>query len=212
MVNDGHALPLWVDLTTAMVMMETARAIFFHGMQDERFGFLSNFYGCRFTDAHGNLFRSSEQYFMKQKQEAFEPQNERLARAIMTAATPSRAKALGRTVKNYDDDVWKTKRYAAMLQALKLKFASSDDLRARLLATGDKAIYEASHRDAIWGIGLGINKIAEMFRENRWFRESGQVPPPIQESYFGSNLLGKALMETREWLRSMQEQQELERV
>lgn len=191
-----------------MVMMETERAIFFHGKQDERFGFLSSFYECRFTDVNGDFFRSSEQLFMKKKQETFDPQNERLAKAIMTAATPSRAKALGRTVQNYDDDVWQTQRYGVMLQALKLKFSSNDDLRSRLLATGDKTIYEASHRDAIWGIGLGINKIAEMFREIHWFRESGEVPLSIQESSFGTNLLGKALMETREWLRSQEQEQE----
>ena len=57
------------------------------------------------------------------------------------------------------------------------------ELRAKLLATGDRILAEASPRDNIWGIGMS----AEAAKQNR--REWGQ------------NLLGKALMDIRGLLR-----------
>jgi ribA/ribD-fused uncharacterized protein len=115
------------------------------------------------------------------------------------------AKKLGRQVRNYDDQIWREKRFAAMVDALKLKFVQNDELRVRLLATGVKQLYEAAARDAIWGIGLGVNQISNMFREDESFQRSGDVDAETQRECFGSNLLGRALMETREWLRTHQQ-------
>jgi ribA/ribD-fused uncharacterized protein len=183
-----------------MDFVETQRAVYFYGQKNPAVGFLSNFHPCEFTDAGGRRFFSSEQYFMKRKQELFDSQNETLAVAILQARTPSVAKKLGRQVKNYDDAVWGEHRYEVMLQALKLKFASDEALASKLLATGDKALYEASRRDAVWGIGLSVANVAKMFRESESFRLTGYVDQEIQEMCFGANLLGNALMEARAWL------------
>lgn len=185
---------------SASSSLETARAVYFYGQRDPRFGCLSNFHPCRFADEHGRTFYSSEQYFMKKKQETFDPDNAKLAIAILKAKSPPVAKKLGRQVQNYDDKVWGEKRYGVMVDALKLKFASDEQLKDVLLSTEHKSLYEASHRDAIWGIGVSVLKIQEMFRETRMFRETGDLDPDTRAGWFGSNLLGKALEETRSWL------------
>ena len=67
-----------------------------------------------------------------------------------------------------------------------LKFTASEDaedLRAMLLATGERELVEASPRDRIWGVGF-----AEKNAENNRVR-------------WGQNLLGKALMNVRARLR-----------
>lgn len=177
----------------------TASAVYFYGQQDPTFGCLSNFHPCRFKDESGQTFFSSEQFFMKKKQETFDPENEKLAIAILKAKSPSVAKKLGRQVQNYDDRVWDEKRFGFMVEALKLKFSSDDALRDTLLATEHKNLYEASRSDAIWGIGVSVEKIQETFRDSAEFREMGDLNEKTRANWFGSNLLGKALMETRSW-------------
>lgn len=184
----------------ASTSLETATAVYFYGQRDPRFGCLSNFYPCRFTDEDGQTFFSSEQYFMKRKQDTFDPENRELAVAILKAKSPPVAKKLGRQVGNYDDAVWTEKRYNVMVDALKLKFASDEQLQDVLLSTEHKRLYEASRQDVIWGIGVSVTKIQELFRESRTFRETGDLDTETRAGWFGSNLLGKALEETRSWL------------
>ncbi|KAF1780386.1 Conserved hypothetical protein CHP02464 [Phytophthora cactorum] len=183
-----------------MDFVETDYAVFFYGQREPKFGFLSNFHPCEFTDPEGQRFYSSEQYFMKRKQELFDPDNGKLAIAILRAKAPAVAKKLGRQVKNYDDEVWAEHRYEVMLEALKLKFSSDEDLAAKLLATSNKSLYEASRRDAIWGIGLSVASVAKMLRESESFRRTGDVDTETRNLCFGKNLLGNALMEARAWL------------
>ncbi|KAI9986268.1 hypothetical protein PInf_025195 [Phytophthora infestans] len=159
-----------------MDFVETDRAVYFYGQRDAKFGFLSNFHPCEFMDTEGRRFYSSEQYFMKRKQEMFDPANGKLAIALLRAKAPAAAKKLGR-------------------QALKLKFS------AKLLATSDKSLYEASRHDAIWGIGLSVASVATMFRESESFRRTGNVDAETRDLCFGKNLLGNALVEARAWLR-----------
>lgn len=113
-------------------------------------------------------------------------------------------KALGRQVKDFDEKIWDERKYNLMLSyssstdlraADKLriveegnhhKFTISEDaenLRAMLLATGDRELVEASPRDKIWGIGYAEKDAG--YKRARW----------------GQNLLGKALMSVRRRLR-----------
>lgn len=93
-------------------------------------------------------------------------------------------KALGREVKNFDDDVWKRVREHVVLTGSLHKFRQNEELQELLLATEEKTIVEASPRDKIWGIGFGERRALE--ETKRW----------------GLNLLGKALMEVREILKA----------
>ena len=73
-----------------------------------------------------------------------------------------------------------------MIEGNFLKFSQNLALRDFLLATGDTVLVEASPYDCIWGIGL------------RKDDPDSRVP----EKWHGENLLGFALMEVRDLLRT----------
>jgi ribA/ribD-fused uncharacterized protein len=105
---------------------------------------------------------------------------------ILAAPGPDKVKAIGRRVKNYDDAAWSRERYAVVVEGNLAKFGQDAALKGFLLGTGDKLIVEASPVDPIWGIGLAKD-------------DPAAVKP---REWRGENLLGFALMEVRERLRS----------
>ena len=129
-------------------------------------------------------FFNSEQYFMYMKAIVFGDYD--TAEKILKTKNPKKAKALGREVKNYDDKVWNEMRYKIMVDANKAKFGQNKEI-ADLLTSEEfkgKGFVEASPVDGIWGI-----------------RMSEDDPLADDEANWrGTNLLGKALDETREWL------------
>jgi ribA/ribD-fused uncharacterized protein len=153
-------------------------SIYFYN-EDETHWFLTNFYISNFTDEQGNEYCCNEQFFMKKKQELFDPANLELAAAILASKSPSIIKGLGRQVSNFSDKVWDEHKYEIMKAGLRLKFRQNDDLRRRLLATAPLRLYEASPKDRVWGIGYSADAL------------------PADESLYGQNLLGKALEEVR---------------
>lgn len=164
---------------------ETDNAIFFYGHKNYKYSWMSNFYMCKFI-SNGIEFNCSEQYFMKKKQEQFDPDNTTLANDIIKTKSPAVAKKLGRQVKNYDESTWDSLRYNIMLDAIRLKMQYNFDLKEKLIATHPKQLYEASHFDKIWGIGKSVANIKYEYERTNTFKSNGL------------NLLGKALMEVRE--------------
>ena len=156
-----------------------ASYIFFLGTSGN-YGFLSNFYKCSFT-VEGVTFNCSEQYFMKRKQEAFDPDNHQLAQCILGETNSVMIKKYGSMVKNYNDKTWNSLRYNVMCDALHYKFTQNPNLMQNLIETGDTILVEANPHDNIWAIGLSL-QIARTVPESEWK---------------GQNLLGKALMHTR---------------
>lgn len=98
-------------------------------------------------------------------------------------AHPSRAKALGREVRNFDLEVWKREADGVVEEGNLRKFGQSEELKEILLGTGDRQLIEASPDDMIWGIGFDSDNAEG------------------KESEWGNNGLGKALMKARERLR-----------
>jgi ribA/ribD-fused uncharacterized protein len=94
---------------------------------------------------------------------------------------PLQAKRIGRRVRGFDESAWEAAVAEVARAVLRAKFSSTPALKEALLATGDRAIAEASPRDAKWGIGLGARNPA------------AQDP----SKWRGTNLLGKALEEIR---------------
>ncbi|KAF1955570.1 DUF1768-domain-containing protein [Byssothecium circinans] len=161
----------------------TGDRVFFFGAQKEN-GCLSNMFRSRF-EKNGNVFLTVEHYFQYQKAAMFE--DAAAMRKILAAPNPKSAKAFGRKVKNFEDKPWVDAVYGIVIEACRLKFTESEfasELRAQLLATGNAEILEASRTDRRWGIGLTIKQAME---------HNGPWP--------GQNLLGRALQETRQWLR-----------
>lgn len=92
---------------------------------------------------------------------------------VLRTPDPFRVKKLGRAAVLRPD--WDAVKYDRMVTVLKAKFSQNPRLRDLLLLTGDRAIHE-NCADAWWGGGPHYPK--------------------------GRDLLGKALMEVRAWLRA----------
>ena len=103
-----------------------------------------------------------------------------VATQILAATTPIEVKALGRQVKDFDEQIWKENRYRIVKEGNILKFTQHSDLQEKLLATKGKMLVEASPRDRVWGIGYGAKNA--LANKERW----------------GLNLLGLVLVEVRD--------------
>lgn len=146
-------------------------------------GFLSQWFGCDFSD-EDRAYTSTEQYMMYHK--AMAMGDIESANAIMKTDDPETQKFIGRHVSNYDDDLWDYARYNVVVEGNWLKFSQNPDLAEGLFDLGDRILVEASPEDRIWGIGL-----------------APQDPLVLDETKWdGKNLLGKAIMEVRDELRS----------
>ena len=106
-------------------------------------------------------------------------------RQIARAGSPQSAKQLGRKVRPFDDAGWQTLVCHVAREVVYQKFSKLPPLRAHLLATGSQILAEATRNDQIWGIGLNID-------------EDISVPA----RWRGTNVLGWALMQTRDRLRT----------
>ena len=76
-------------------------------------------------------------------------------------------KALGRQVKNYSDIIWNGRRQIIVYRGLLEKFSQNEDLRKKLLDTGESILAECAVQDRIWGIGLSM-KDERRFRIEQW--------------------------------------------
>ncbi|MDE6591718.1 MAG: NADAR family protein [Oscillospiraceae bacterium] len=157
------------------------KIICFHN-PDEINGYLSNWYLSDFVFG-GVKFTSGEQYMMYRKAMVFGDTD--IAGEILETDNVGKIKALGRSVKNYDEKVWDGLRQVIVYKGLVQKFAQNEDLKKKLLDTGENILAECAVQDKIWGIGLSI-KDERRLDMNEWQ---------------GRNLLGFALMCVRDELR-----------
>ena len=142
---------------------------------------LSQWFRCSFV-VDGTTYATAEHFMMAEKARLFGDRN--ALAAILAAGTPSDAKALGRTVRGYDEPAWERARSEAVVRGNLGKFGQNPGLRTFLLGTAPHVLVEASPRDRIWGIGMGARN-PDAREPTRWR---------------GRNLLGFALMETRDRL------------
>ncbi|MBO0763834.1 MAG: NADAR family protein [Hyphomicrobiaceae bacterium] len=129
-------------------------------------------------------FKSAEHYMMAAKARLFADEVARPK--ILAAPTPREAKALGRKVRGFNEEVWAEQRFEIVVEASIEKFGQNSELGAYLLKTGDAVLLEASPVDRVWGIGLAADDPRAM-RPGQWR---------------GLNLLGFALMRARTALKT----------
>lgn len=158
------------------------RVLGFHN-PDEEYGYLSNWYLSDFV-VKGMKFSSMEQYMMYSKAILF--QDEESAAEIMDTNDVGKIKALGRGVKQYNDVVWNGMRQMVIYEGLLAKFSQNEELKEKLLSTGDAILAECAVQDRIWGIGCSM-KDEKRFNMSKWN---------------GQNLLGFALMKVRKELQN----------
>lgn len=128
----------------------------------------------------GKRFLTAEHYMMYGKAMLFD--DKKAAEKILTATSPGAVKAIGREVKNFDNDTWLKHRFDIVVAGNMAKFNDNPELKRFLLNTGNRVLVEASPVDKIWGIGLAQDNPA------------AQDPKQWQ----GLNLLGYALMKVRD--------------
>ena len=102
-------------------------------------------------------------------------------RRAVAASHPKAAKAVGRTVRGFDEEVWERERFSLVADGSTHKFRQHPDLGRFLLGTGQRVLVEASPVDRVWGIGLAADD------------ERAARP----DAWRGLNQLGFALMEAR---------------
>ena len=95
-----------------------------------------------------------------------------IAKQVLNETDVRKIKALGRKVKNFNNELWDKHKEDFMFNACYAKFSQNDK--------GNCEIIEASPADNIWGIGFSSDKAMENI--DKW----------------GQNLLGKVLMKVRE--------------
>lgn len=146
------------------------------------YGAFSQWANTPFT-TNGMSYANAEQAMMAAKASMFMDFSTLIQ--IMECVNPRSVKALGRQVRNYNDDIWNAVRLAIVTEINYAKFNQNRNLKDLLLSTGDKVIVEASPYDRIWGIGLAPDH-PDACTPSRWQ---------------GENLLGQALMKVRDRLR-----------
>ena len=153
-------------------MTVTSKFVLFWG------GWPSQWHPARFT-VDGVEYNCCEQFMMAEKARVF-GDAEALAK-ILASKSPRAQKALGRTVRNFDKATWDGVCRGIVYAGNLARFSQEDTLRRTLLATGEKAIVEASPTDRIWGIGLSQDDPRALY--------------PVQ--WRGTNWLGIALTQVR---------------
>lgn len=140
---------------------------------------LSQWYDCTFQE-EGQTYHTAEQYMMAKKALLFD--DHAIYHAILEEHHPKNYKQLGRQIKNFSQPVWDREKYQIVLQGNLAKFSQNPKLDAFLQSTKGKILVEASPYDTIWGIGLKS--------------DAKDIQNP--HTWKGENLLGFALMETRD--------------
>ena len=105
--------------------------------------------------------------------------------AILATKDPREQKRLGRHVRLFDPELWRSECEHIVLHGNLAKFSQNEEMHLALIQTGDRRLAEASPHDALWGIGLSAH--------------DPRASSP--DSWCGQNLLGQALENAREMLR-----------
>lgn len=113
--------------------------MFFRG----EYSFLSNFYEGKVFEYKGMKFTNTEAAFQSQKDLSREKEFKMLS--------PAHSKRFGRRVNLRLD--WEEVKQQVMYEVCYAKFTQDEDLKNKLLATGDKELVEGNlHGDRIWGM------------------------------------------------------------
>lgn len=124
-------------------------------------------------------FHCAEQYMMYCKGGCFS--DTETQRRIMATDDAKEQKRLGRQTAGFDAAIWDPIKSDVVVLGNLAKFGQNQALRTLLLATGERVLAEAAKEDRVWGIGFTAQEASLQKDQSRW----------------GENRLGKALMEVR---------------
>ena len=127
----------------------------------------------------GVTYNCCEQYMMAEKARLFK--DKEAEKQIMAAGHPRDQKAIGRLVKNFEEDAWNAVARDVVYRGNYAKFTQNESLKTQLLET-EGTLVEASPYDDIWGIKLAEDN-PDCHDRNKWK---------------GTNWLGEVLTKLRE--------------
>ena len=133
---------------------------------------LSAFHKTRPFQYRGKLFHTAEHCYQYWK--AIHHKNSLAARDIFRAKTPAMAKKIAKQSIPNPDSAWEAQNQSTMVDILKAKASQCASFRETLLKSDCKALVHNMESDSKWGMGV-----------------DGK----------GQNLMGKALMTVRTWIR-----------
>ncbi|KAF0704565.1 Aste57867_7326 [Aphanomyces stellatus] len=140
--------------------------------------FLSQAFPAPFV-VDGRGYATAEHYMMAQKAYLFG--DTATGDAVVATSDPNEAKALGRQAKGFNAALWDAHKSEIVEQGNFYKFSAHKELQARLLATNNKVLVDATPWDKLWAVGLST--------------DHKDVKSPAK--WPGTNLLGFALMAVR---------------
>ena len=121
--------------------------------------FLSNYYHTPI------VYKEKEYSTVEHFFQSYKTLEKPLQEVIRNANTPGKAKRLGRNVALRED--WERDKHLVMTTGVHLKFSSSTELKAKLLATGDLELVEGNTwHDNHWG-DCSCTKCKDIVGENR---------------------------------------------
>lgn len=178
-----HDTQLVENLRSRFNTGEKLKFLFFWGHQTNKSQItsacFSQWYHAPFV-VEGRQYTTAEHFMMAEKASLF---GDLVTRDLVLEATnPGAAKALGRQVRGFEEEVWLMHRFEIVVRANQAKFSQNSDLGAFLNQTGSRVLVEASPVDRVWGIGLAQDD-EKVNNPNLWR---------------GLNLLGFALMKVRD--------------
>lgn len=148
---------------------------------------LSQWFPSVFKDKNGDVYKNAEQFMMYQKAVLFKDFD--VAEQIMQTIKPNEMKALGRKVKNFNQEIWAKECKKIVLIGNFYKFSQNEKLKKYLLSTKNEILVEASPFDEIWGIKLS--------QEDAFYVSC--------KDWKGTNYLGFILMTVRDILNEKQD-------
>ena len=110
-------------------------------------GYLATYSNYGF-EKDGIYYKTSEHYYQSKK---FDDPN--VVKKIINAETPKEASIIGRSRKYKIRKNWKEIKNKVMHDAVLYKFLANEDIRKKLLATGNSKIVEETTKENYWGIG-----------------------------------------------------------
>jgi ribA/ribD-fused uncharacterized protein len=146
-------------MSSELKSYEDENMILFSGKEN----IYSQFYKCNFTIGT-DTFNCCEQWMMYSKAIFF--LDEETEDKILKSSDPKEIKKLGRQVKNFDDDKWDLIKEKVIFKGNIEKFSQNEELKEKLLNSGNKLIVEASSWDSIYGSGFNVETTKEKILNN----------------------------------------------
>jgi ribA/ribD-fused uncharacterized protein len=176
------------NIQSAFEKEEQQKFLFFWGHRPTKDGSVSQSCFSQWWvapfEVDGNQFQTAEHWMMYQKALLFN--DSEIVQQVLEVEAPGAAKKLGRKVKGFTPEKWDQHKFEIVVQGNLYKFSQHEELKNFLLNTNQRVLVEASPVDRIWGIGMA--------------KGHKDVNNPMR--WKGENLLGFALMEVRDQLKT----------